>query len=156
MRDVAIVMIPPIVTGIGFLTRYFWERHIKHIKDIERNDKDEMHIKLKRFYYPLLFNFERLSHLWKVVDAVPVDEEIMRIHEENQDIIKNNIVSAKPIPRLFTEIMKYDKHVTILKALKRSTTHEHKPRAYEAEYPEDIKSMIKLRIKSLENTIHNV
>ena len=150
MKEVAILFLSTFITSVGFITRYFWERHIKYQYDIENKKKEQLMYRLEKFYYPIYFNLERLSNLWKISDNISVDEESILIHSENQEIIKNKIVKAKPIPKLLSEIMKYDKHVTMFKILK---DREKKPREYEAEYPEEFKEKIKKRIKFLENEI---
>ena len=76
----------------------------------------------------------------------------MCLHEENQNIIKLNIVQAKPIPKLMDAIMKYDKHVTIYKILKKCKTCDC-PRNFNAEYPDEFKDIIKSRIDILENEL---
>lgn len=151
MKDIVIVIIPSILAGIGFITRYFWERHIKYTYDIESNTKEQLHNRLQKFYYPLYFNLERLTSLWTIKhesNESEINEDIMAIHCENQDIIKHNIVKAKPVPKLLHELLRYDKHVTIFRSLRKRST---KPREFDAEYPEHLKNTIKHRIDVLED-----
>jgi hypothetical protein len=149
MNDTLIILLPSIVTGIGFLARYFYERHIAFQNEIKNKKLDALNTKLTNFYYPLYFNLERLTNLWNISRDVCIDDEIIKIHINNQDIIKNNIVSAKPIPKLLHEIMKYDKHVTILKMLRSAECK--KTREYDAQYPEEFKEIVQQRINALEN-----
>ena len=150
MLDVYIVFVSSFLTTTGFILRYFWERHIQYQNKIKNEKLDNLTNKLEMFYYPLYFNLERLTNLWSIAQSHDIDEECLSIHTENQNIIKTNIARAKPIPALFNEIMKYDKHVTILKVLKHN---DIKPRKFDAAYPENFKKIIKIRIDSLENNI---
>ena len=52
-------------------------------------------------------------------------------------------MQAKPIPRLMEAIMKYDKHVTIYRILKKCGKSCDCPRNFDAEYPEEFKYIIK-------------
>ena len=162
MKEYIILLIPSIVTATGFVFRFFWERHIKYTYTINEEHKTKIMFKLEKFYYPLHFNLNRLSNIWDILqerkksnndNTEDIDIECMILHQENQDIIKSNIVQAKPIPKLLNSIMKYDKHVTIFKILKRCGSKCSSPRNYNAEYPEEFKDIIKRRIDILEDEL---
>ena len=164
MKEYIILLIPSILTATGFVIRFFWERHIKFTYTLDEGYKNKLSFKLEKFYYPLHFNLNRLSNMWEIIqnrrqfsndmNNNDIDIECMNLHEENQNIIKTNIVQAKPIPRLMEAIMKYDKHVTIYKILKSKTLGKHFcPRTFNAEYPEEFKDIIKSRIDILENEL---
>ena len=160
MKEYIILLIPSILTATGFVVRYFWERHIKFTYTLDEEYKKKISFKLEKFYYPLHFNLNRLSNMWDIIqnrrqsdkNNDDIDIECMSLHEENQNIIKSNIVQAKPIPRLMDAIMKYDKHVTIYRVLKKCETCDC-PRSFNAEYPDEFKDIIKSRIDILENDL---
>ena len=162
MKEYIIVLIPSLLTATGFVIRYFWERHIKFTYTLDEEYKKKISFKLEKFYYPLHFNLNRLSNMWEIIQTRrqsedknndDIDIECMNLHEENQNIIKSNIVQAKPIPRLMDAIMKYDKHVTIYRVLKKCGKTCDCPRNFDAEYPEEFKDIIKSRINILENDL---
>ena len=161
MKEYIILLIPSFVTACGFVLRFFWERHIKFTYTLSSEKTNKIIFKLEKFYYPLYFNLNRLSNMWEIIQnrrktsneiTDDIDIECMCLHEENQNIIKTNIVQAKPIPKLTDAIMKYDKHVTIYKILQTCKTCES-PRSFNAEYPEEFKEIIKSRIDILENEL---
>ena len=160
MKEYIILLIPSLLTATGFIIRFFWERHIKFTYTLDEEHKNKISFKLEKFYYPLHFNLNRLSNMWEIIqnrrtdnrNNDDIDVECMRLHEENQNIIKCNIVQAKPIPKLRDAIMKYDKHVTIYKILKKYETCDC-PRNFDAEYPDEFKDIIKCRIDILENEL---
>ena len=161
MKEYIILLIPSLLTATGFVCRYFWERHIKYRNVLNLDHKKNISFKLEKFYYPLHFNLNRLSNMWEIIkdnkklneNNNEIDIECMNLHIENQDIIKSNIVQAKPIPKLIEAIMKYDKHVTINKVLKIIGKPCDCPRNYDAEYPDEFKDIIKSRIDILENEL---
>ena len=157
MKENIILLIPSILTATGFVFRYFWERHIRFTYTLDEEYKKKVSFKLEKFYYPLHFNLNRLSNIWEIIQTRGtenknnIDIECMNLHEENQNIIKTNIVQANPIPRLMDAIMKYDKHVTIYRILKQCDSCS--PRNFNAEYPEEFRDIIKSRIDVLENEL---
>ena len=152
MQDIIIVLIPSIVASMGFVIRFFWERHTKMKYQMEFDEENQRRNKLEKFYYPLYFNLEKLSSLWQLKDQIDINEECIKIHNENQDIIKTNIVKANPVPKLVHEIMRYNKHVTIYKAIYKNKD-VCTPRQYNAEYPDEFKDTIKKRIDYIENVL---
>ena len=162
MKEYIILLIPSLLTTTGFVIRYFWERHTKFTYALDIEHKNKITFKLERFYYPLHFNLNRLSNMWEIIQNKKqsddknnddIDIECMCLHEENQNIIKSNIVQAKPIPLLMDSIMKYDKHVTIHKILKKCGKLCDCPRNFNAQYPEEFRDIIKSRIDILENEL---
>ena len=161
MKEYIILLIPSLLTATGFVIRFFWERQIQYTYTIDEERRQKISFKLEKFYYPLHFNLNRLSNMWEIIKNRKlenqnndyINNECMNLHEENQNIIKTNIVQAKPIPRLIDEIMKYDKHVTIFKILKKCGKSCDCPRNFSAEYPDEFKDIIKSRIDILENEL---
>ena len=161
MKEYIILLIPSLLTATGFVIRYFWERHIKFTYTLGEEHKKKISFKLEKFYYPLHFNLNRLSNMWEIIqnrrqsdkNTDDIYIECMSLHEENQNIIKSNIAQAKPIPILMDAIMKYDKHATIYKILKKCGKSCDCPRNFNAEYPDEFKDIIKCRIEILENEL---
>lgn len=162
MKEYIILLIPSLVTATGFVLRFFWERHVKYTYTLNEEYVNKITFKLEKFYYPLLFNLNRLSNMWDIVQKQrqsensnnrEIDIECMILHEKNQNIIQSNIVQAKPIPKLMDAIMKYDKHVTIYKILKKCGSSCNCPRNFDAQYPDEFKDIIKSRIDILENEL---
>ena len=160
MKESLIVILSSIITSFGFVARYFWERKIEVNQSVYKIQKEEREFKLKKFYYPLYFNLNRLSNIWEIITTKKKtnDNQVINdleaicldIHEENQNIIRNNIVEAKPIPALLKEIEKYDKHVTIYKTIKKNNIENMHSREYNAQYPDKFIINIKQRITELE------
>ena len=156
MNEGIYVVIPSILTAFGFVFRFFWERRMNHIEKKEKERNDKIQFKLKKFYYPLYFNLNKLGHLWSVLQEYKMDnkeiannieEECIKIHIENQEIIQNNVVEVNPVPKLWDAILLYDKHVTIHKILRKKT------KTFNADYPEQFKDILGHRIVTLENEI---
>ena len=158
------LFIPTLVTGIGFLSRYFWERYITNIEFKHKENQDDIDYKLKQFYYPLYFNLNKLSTIFEMICKKKNDnqfynnleDECFKIHVINKGIIESNIVKAKPIPVLLKEIFKYNKHITILESLRHCKTEGSncdcdKPSTFDAKYPDQFMKIIKNRIDVLEN-----
>ena len=148
------IFLTSLLTCIGFFSRYFWERYISKVENKKKIKENGMDNKLNKFYYPLYFNLCKLSHLWDIIEKEPsTKEEIIleciKIHDENENIINEKIVIAKPIPKVFNDIQKYIRHITLFKTIYKLKL-SLKLNTFEAEYPDFLKNTIKNRIKELE------
>lgn len=162
MKDEIFVIIPSLITTFGFITRYFWERYINKKEEIKKQKINKIEFKLKKFYYPIYFNLNKLSNLWyvsqeykiqkeeKIIEKI--EKECIQIHIDNQNIIENNIVEVNPIPKLFDSINMYYKHITINKILT-NIQSKNKAKSFDADFPENFKTIIKNRIIVLENEL---
>lgn len=161
MDELLIILIPSFLTAIGVISRLFWERKIKIRKELKQNRVKHLTFKLEKFYYPLYFNLSRLFHYKQIKNEIQCDYETIylesiKIHEDNQKIIIDNIVKANPIQKLFSAIMKYDKHVTYIKLLKMIKSDNQSLKEYNADYPDEFRSLIQKRIEILESEIDNI
>jgi len=158
MSEIGAIVIPSLLAAFGFIGRYFWERHDQSRSNARKEKEESVSFKLQKFYYPIYFNLNKLKHLREFMTSTGsddeitrcIDEECVRIHMDNQNIIRNNLVEAKPVPKLLDAIMLYDRHVSIHCMLQKIKS-KAKAKAFDAEYPEQFKDIIMKRINTLEN-----
>lgn len=137
VNELFIIVAPPICAAIGYLGKYFVDkierakegRKIRKLKGIEN--------KLKNFFYPFYSNLKRENLIFQRILSFfkkqnnntnmdlymkifwGLDKEILNIHNENQDLIKNNFIEMHFSNDLANLIIAYDEHISIYRILRK-------------------------------------
>ena len=139
-NELFIIIAPPLFAGIGYMGKYFVDkietakegRKMRKLKSIEN--------KLKHFFYPFHSNLKRENLIFQRILSFfrqkkienndsnnnelyikifwGLDNEILSIHNENQELIKNFFVEMHFSNDLASLIKKYDEHVSIYRILR--------------------------------------
>jgi hypothetical protein len=139
-NELFIIVAPPVCAAFGYLVKYFVDRietakegrKIRKLKAIEN--------KLKNFFYPFYSNLKRENLIFQRVLSFfkdknnnntcnesdlymkifwGLDDEILNIHNENQELIKNNFIEMHFSNDVANLIMNYDEHVSIYRILRK-------------------------------------
>ena len=171
--QIALIAVPPICAGIGFLFKYILDKRSKYLHNINKTKLEELQFKLKKIYYPIHSNLMRENIIWDKILAFyrsknevnkpihhklfwELDKEMLDIHLDNQKIIKDNIVEINPDERLTNSLMKYDEHTTIYNIIRKVDIERpedmdqvHWPSAFGSNYPSEIVGLIEDQLKTL-------
>lgn len=137
--QVSLIVIPPICAFLGYFGKYLLEKKEKESEETKNKQLKIIEHKLKHFYYPIHCNLIRENLIFNKIlrfyqndtdiDEILVnkifwelDNEMLNIHEENQNIIKDNFVEMHFSEELGKLLMQYDEHVSIYKILRRVNT----------------------------------
>lgn len=153
-NELFIIVAPPICAAIGYLGKYFVD-HIEKAKEGRKTRKlKAIENKLKNFFYPFFSNlkrenliFQRILSFFKEKKNNDVyikifwglDSEILNIHNENQELIKNNFIEMHFSNELAELIIKYDEYVSIYRIL-RKVIIDREQRLEEVLWPNDFGS----------------
>ena len=139
VNELFIIVAPPICAAIGYLGKYFVDR-IESAKEGRKTRKlKAIENKLKNFFYPFYSNLKRENLIFQRVVSFfkskqnntddekklymkifwGLDSEILNIHNENQELIKNNFIEMHFSNDVANLIMKYDEHVSIYRILRK-------------------------------------
>ncbi len=139
--QVSLIVIPPICAFLGYFGKYLLEKKEKESEEAKNKQLKIIEHKLKHFYYPIHCNLIRENLIFNKIlrfyqndtdiDEILVnkifwelDNEMLNIHEENQNIIKDNFVEMHFSEELGKLLMQYDEHVSIYKILRRVNTEK--------------------------------
>lgn len=169
--------VPILVIIVG----YFVSTELESSKQQARRESAENSQKveyidrqLSTFYYPIQLRLRKDSAIWKLSNQISKDgaassdpifsryiensvllpnhDKVVAILTENIGLVRNawEDYDARP---LFDAIDRYQRHVTVYKALREQGDYSRNPRAVceGCEYPKDFESLIEERVKSLEN-----
>ena len=139
-NELFIIIAPPLFAGVGYLGKYFVDR-IETAKEGRKMRKlKSIENKLKNFFYPFHSNLKRENLIFQRILSFfrqkkienkdnnnndlyvkifwGLDNEILNIHNENQELIKNYFVEMHFSNELANLIMQYDEHVSIYRILR--------------------------------------
>ena len=178
VNELFIIVAPPICAAIGYLGKYFVDR-IETAKEGRKSRKlKAIENKLKFFFYPFYSNLKRENLIFQRVLSFfkdkqndntngekdlymkifwGLDHEILNIHNENQELIKNNFIEMHFSNELANLIMKYDEYVSIYRILRKvipeSTNLDNVlwPRNLDSTYPENLLKTIENEMIYLQN-----
>ena len=150
----------PICGGIGFGIRYLWERYTDRKREAVQLAIEETKFRLEQFYMPIYFLLKQEKHLWKHFrskgehtdeDFIKYDTKTLTILSEIQDIIKKNIVKARPTPKMSQLIVDFDEYVTVYKIMREIEPHGRNfPSCkFGVPYPEDFLKHLRIRVREL-------
>lgn len=139
VNELFMIVAPPLCAAIGYLGKYFVDR-IEAAKEEKKTRKlKAIENKLKNFFYPFHSNLKRENLIFQRVLSFfkdkqnntddeknlymkifwGLDNEILNIHNENQELIKNNFIEMHFSNNVANLIMKYDEHVSIYRILRK-------------------------------------
>lgn len=140
-NELFIIIAPPICAAIGYLGKYLVDRIEKAKEGRKVRKLKTIENKLKNFFYPFYSNLKRENLIFQRVLSFfkkqpnnansknekgldmkifwGLDNEILNIHNENQELIKNNFVEMHFSNDLAKLIMRYDEHVSIYRILRK-------------------------------------
>ena len=139
-NELFIIVAPPLCAAIGYLGKYFVDRIEKAKEGRKTRKLKAIENKLKNFFYPFHSNlksenliFQRVLSFFKdkqnnntsnekdiyMKIFWGLDGEILNIHNENQELIKNNFIEMHFSNDIANLIMKYDEHVSIYRILRK-------------------------------------
>lgn len=144
VNQLFVIVAPPICAAIGFFGKYFLDRVEKAKEGRKARKLRAIENKLKNFFYPFYSNLKRENLIFqriilffkdqqntisKKINANEkdiyvkifwgLDSEILNIHNENQELIKNNFIEMYFTNDLAKLIMRYDEHVSIYRILRK-------------------------------------
>ena len=170
---IAIIIVPPICAGIGYLGKSILDKRSEYLKNLKKIELENVQIKLKNFYYPIHRNLVRENIIWNKILTFyrskndldkellhkffwELDNEMLLIHIENQKIIKENIVEIHPDNSLTNSLMKYDEHVTIYNIIRKIDNDRKQdidevfwPGTFGSVYPSEILELVEEQLKLL-------
>jgi len=144
-NELFIIVTPPICAAVGYLGKYFVDK-IEAAKEGRKATKlKTIENKLKHFFYPFSSNLKRENIIFKRILSFfkeqtnnnsnntssknanelymkifwGLDTEILKIHDENQELIKNNFIEMHFSTEIANLIAKYDEYVSIYRILRR-------------------------------------
>lgn len=145
---------------LGFISKSIWDcvyqnREQKRIRKLQELD----HL-IQDFYNPLYTKLQREQLIWdKLIHLYNSDvnrEIIKRLddgtlarHVDIQELILNNSVRANPPRELKLALTKYDRHVTLYKALRETGSYAY-PVSLGCPFPRELSGLVHKRLKELE------
>lgn len=142
VNELFIIIVPPICAGIGYLGKYLVDRIEKAKEGRKTRKLHTIENKLKNFFYPFYSNLKRENLIFQRVLLFfkdkqnnntnenelymkifwGLDDEILNIHNENQELIKHNFIEMHFSNDVANLIMRYDEHVSIYRILRKVIT----------------------------------
>lgn len=92
---------------------------------------------------------------------IELDKEILQIHLNNQEIIKNFFISINPKEELKKVLIKYDEHITIYNILRKINQNTECakdlkfPKNFDSKFPKELVKLIKNEYEKLINDHEN-
>ncbi len=174
INQILIIVIPPIFATIGYSLKYVLDIRSKHFKNQKIEKLKIIETKLKTFYYPIHFNLLKENIIWQKIlnfykqnADIPnnqvnmfweLDKELLDIHVQNQNIIKDCIVDIKPDDNLKKVLLKYDEHTTIYNIIRKldksrpSNMHDVAwPTNFGSKYPYELNGLIETKLQKYRN-----
>jgi hypothetical protein len=174
--QLSLIFVPPICAFIGYLGKYAFDKRNKHYEKLNATKLENIEKNIKNFYFPIYNNLTRENIIWNKIITYfrsnndennelikqfyqELDKEILKIHLENQQIIKERSVDVcvDEIANLSELLMQYDEHVTIyqiIRKLKSDNEDINKmiwPGKLGSNYPEKIMHEIENKLNELKN-----
>ena len=140
VNELFMIVAPPICAAIGYLGKYFVDRIEKAKEGRKTRKLKAIENKLKNFFYPFYSNLKRENLIFQRILSFfkdkqntvtnnenhlymkifwGLDDEILNLHNENQELIKNNFIEMHFSNDVANLIMKYDEHVSIYRILRK-------------------------------------
>lgn len=175
--ELFIIVAPPICAAVGYFGKYIFDTLLK-VKETRKTYKLKyIENKLKKFFYPFHSNLKKETLIFKRIllyfknttndknenDALytkmfwALDKEILEIHQENQQLIKNYFVEMYFSPELTKSILKYDEYVDIYRILRKVISKTNNlnniiwPDNIGTSYPTELINMIEKELVNLQN-----
>lgn len=176
--ELTIIIIPPLCAGIGYLGKALVDKIVKARQSKKERKLKSIESKLKNFFYPFHSNLKRENLIFQRIlsffckDKLDnnshetlynkifwgLDTEILQIHNDNQELIKNNFVEMHFSDELAKVIMSYDEHVSIYRILRSVITERPNdmskvlwPGNFGSVYPTNMLEMIENEMIYLQN-----
>jgi hypothetical protein len=150
----------PLCGGLGFGLRYLFERNSEKKKESVKLAIEETRFRLEMFYMPIYFLLKEEKHLWKHFrsqeeisseDFRKYDTKNLEILIKIQEVIKTNIVKARPTPKMSQLIVDFDEYVTTYRTMREiDPTGKNFPSCkFGIPYPVDFLKNIRVRVREL-------
>ncbi|MGH7843438.1 MAG: hypothetical protein ACREQT_18215 [Candidatus Binataceae bacterium] len=129
--------------------------------DVAKEQRQELGQELSQFYYPIYLRLEKDNTVWKRFlgsEQKPGEEKIevelersfiLPNHDQIVKIIDEHIDLVKDDQELWTQILKYERHVAVYKAL-RATGDRRVPLELGEPWPEKFFPLIKERTEQIQ------
>lgn len=177
-NELFIIVAPPICAAIGYLGKYFVDRIEKAKEGRKTRKLKAIENKLKNFFYPFYSNLKRENLIFQRILLFfkekqnntttneknlymkifwGLDTEILNIHNENQELIKNNFVEMHFSNDVANLIMIYDEHVSIYRILRKVIPQSRDldnvlwPEKMGSKYPDNLLKTIENEMIHLQN-----
>ena len=170
LYEILLIIVPPLCAFFGYLGKYILDKRTMYLEKINNKKLDNVESKLKNFYYPLHSNLLRENIIWEKILAFyrtkdedilvtkifkELDKEILKIHIENQKIIKENSIDIFIDKELSKLLIDYDEHVTIYQIIRKVDNEDidmHNtlwPSDFGCKYPKELLYIITTKMDSL-------
>jgi hypothetical protein len=171
LYEISLIFVPPICAFVGFLGKYILDKRRIYIEKVNNKKLENIEIKLKNFYYPIHNNLIRENIIWNKIltfyrsmdknDMISkifweLDKEMLNIHLENQNIIKEQFVEMHIEENLAKLLMDYDEHVTIYNIIRKIDNDKEMdmnnvkwPASFGSKYPYELLELIESQLNIL-------
>ena len=150
----------PLCGGLGFGLRYLWERYSEKKNESVKLAIEETRFRLEKFYMPIYFLLKEEKYLWKHFRSQEeiseeefrkYDDKNLKILSQIQEIIKNNIVKARPTPKMSLIIVNFDEYVTTYRTMREIEPHgtNFPSCKFDIPYPVEFLKNIRRRVRQL-------
>ena len=178
VNELFLIIISPICAAIGYICKYFLDR-IEKAKEGRKTRKLKIiEDKLRNFFYPFHSNLKRENIIYLRILSFfrekkiennennelynkifwGLDNEILKIHNDNQELIKKYFIEMHFSNEIANIIIKYDEHVSIYRILRNIIPVNHDdlekvlwPGDFGSEYPVDLLEKIENQMIQLQN-----
>ena len=123
--QISLIIVPPICAFLGYFGKFVLDKREKFKEEIKNKNMKSIENKLKNFFHPIHCNlirenliFNKILKFYKEDDESDkilinkifweLDKEMLIIHQENQNIIKDNFVEMHFSEELGKLLMEYD------------------------------------------------
>jgi hypothetical protein len=174
--QLSLIFVPPLCAMLGFVGKYLLDKRSKHLETLKQNELNVIESNLKHFYYPIHSNLKRENIIWKKIIAFftnkdliedpnllnqfyqELDKEMLKLHLENQQIIKERFVEICIENKELQELLlSYDEHVVVYQIIRKLKTENSQninemlwPAKLGSPYPEKMLECIEEKINSLD------
>lgn len=177
-KELFIIIAPPLFAGIGYMGKYFVDKIEKAKEGRKMRKLKSIENKLKNFFYHFHNNLKRENLIYQRILSFfrkkkvennenddlytkifwGLDNEILNIHNDNQELIKNNFIEMHFSNELANMIMKYDEHISIYRILRKVIPEKNDdlekilwPGDFGSSYPVDLLEVIEKEMINLQN-----
>ena len=181
VNELFLIIISPICAAIGYICKYFLDR-IEKAKEGRKTRKLKIiEDKLRNFFYPFHSNLKRENIIYLRILSFfrekkiennennennelynkifwGLDNEILKIHNDNQELIKKYFIEMHFSNEIANIIIKYDEHVSIYRILRNIIPNNQDdlekvlwPGDFGSEYPVDLLEKIEIQMIHLQN-----
>jgi hypothetical protein len=177
--ELSLIIIPPLCAAIGYMGKYFVDKIERAKEDRKTRKLKLIEIKLKNFFYPFYSNLKRERLIYQLILSFfkdknaknndldetlyhkifwGLDNEIIRIYNENQELIKKNFVEMHFSNKLAKLICNYEEHISIYRILRNVIPKNNSgledilwPTDLGSSYPKDLFETIESEMVHLQN-----